>query len=316
MIRVVAVGPEGRQAALELLFSRLPAPQRAEQVADLVRACRRQRVSLDGLLLAELDGEPAGAALVIVQPDRTAFVWPPGVRDLPASDAVAGALLQAVIGLIDEAGAWIGQCLVDPASLADRALLERNGFMHLTDLRFLVRPLTGAGPEPPGWVPPAGDLQSVVFEPGVNDERFGRLLEQTYEATRDCPELEGLRSGTQALAGHRLSGEFEAARWKLYRWQGRDAAVLLMNDHPEQDVWELVYMGVARASRGHGLGRRIVEDALRSASRAGRSGVVLAVDSRNEYASRIYDAAGFLETERKAVHVYLPRRGSAGAARC
>ena len=53
-----------------------------------------------------------------------------------------------------------------------------------------------------------------------------------------------------------MSGDFDPARWKLYRWNNQDAGVLLMNDHPEQSSWELVYLGVAHDCRGHDLGRR------------------------------------------------------------
>ena len=47
-----------------------------------------------------------------------------------------------------------------------------------------------------------------------------------------------------------MSGDFDPARWKLYRVAGKDAGVLLVNAHPDQAAWEVVYVGVAHDCRG------------------------------------------------------------------
>jgi ribosomal protein S18 acetylase RimI-like enzyme len=64
-----------------------------------------------------------------------------------------------------------------------------------------------------------------------------------------------------------------------------------------------------------GLGRRMVADALSAARGAGQSALLLAVDSRNNYASKVYDDLGFVETDRKGVHVYFPPATTSSGAR-
>jgi GNAT superfamily N-acetyltransferase len=307
MTQIVLAAHEEYEAGLRLLFNQLPAAEQKAAISDVLTALRRGRIAQHGLLLAKSEGRPVGSILYLMQHDRTAFVWPPasaGER-VPATD---DALMQEVIRRIEAAQAWIGQSLLEMHRHTERQILERNGFRHLTDLRFLVRrlehfpnaaPVTGAEGEL---------LESIIYQPGINDARFARLIERTYVKTRDCPELEGTRTGEQALVSHQMSGDFDPQRWKLFRWNGQDAGVLLMNDHPEQSSWEVVYLGVAYDCRGHDLGRRMMYQGLVAARAAQRNSVLLAVDCRNEYAGKLYDDMGFAECDRRAVHLYLPRR--------
>jgi hypothetical protein len=62
-------------------------------------------------------------------------------------------------------------------------------------------------------------------------------------------------------------------------------------------------------------GRRTGADALAAAQGAGQSALLLAVDSRNDYASTVYDELGFVETDRKGVHVYFPNANQHSSAR-
>jgi ribosomal protein S18 acetylase RimI-like enzyme len=53
----------------------------------------------------------------------------------------------------------------------------------------------------------------------------------------------------------------------------------------------------------------MVRDALNAARDAEQTALLLAVDSRNDYASKVYDELGFVETDRKGVHIYFPSAG-------
>ncbi len=75
-----------------------------------------------------------------------------------------------------------------------------------------------------------------------------------------------------------------------------------MNEHPERELWEIVYLGAAPGGRGLGLGEHMVETALAEAHAAGRP-VVLAVDVRNHIARRIYERAGFFGLTVQSVHL-------------
>lgn len=315
MTEIVPAAQNEYEPALRLLFAQLPPAEQKAAISDVLSALRRGRIAHHAVLVAKCDGQIVGSILFMMQQDRTAFVWPPAAaqsRHVPAAD---DGLLQEVIRRIDSAEAWIGQCLLDLNRHTERQILERNGFRHLTDLRFLVRRLEHFPSAPPILGPVCEPLESITYEPGVNDARFARLIERTYVKTRDCPELEGTRTGEQALVSHQMSGEYEPERWKLYRWNDQDAGVLLMNDHPEQSAWEVVYLGVAHDCRGHDLGRRMLYQGLAAARAAQRSSVLLAVDCRNEYAGKLYDDLGFAECDRRAVHLYLPPRHDIRAAR-
>ena len=308
MIEIVPASRDEYEAALALLFDWLPAAEQQTSIADVLKALRRGRVAHHGLLTARENGLMVGSILYILQEDRTAFIWPPvAVAGTPAA-AIEDTLLQEVIRQIESHNAWIGQCLIELARREARQTMERNGFKHLTDLRFLVRQFDSGSLPIPDASPGGDALEAVTYEPGVNESRFARLIEESYRETRDCPELEGTRTGEQALVSHRASGDFDPARWKLYRWRGSDAAVLLMNDHPDQAAWEVVYLGVARDCRGNRLAHRILSQGLLAARAAGRTAIVLAVDCRNNYAAKVYNDLGFAETDRRAVHLYLPKR--------
>jgi mycothiol synthase len=315
MIPVVAAAANEYDTALRVLFDRLPEPQRHSNITDVMRALARGSITLHGLLVARDGSIIQGAVLYLMQRDRTAFVWPPRVSAGVPETETADGLVQELIKRIEDAGAWIGQALLDPRCQDDGRSLSRNGFTHLTDLRFLARLLDASCLSKSSEGTSQSGLETVVYQPGANDARFARLLERTYIETRDCPELGGRRTGEQAMISHQMSGEFDPSRWWLFRCRGQDAGVLLLNDHPEQQTWEVVYVGVAPEFRGRGLCRSMLEQGFSAARQAGRSGVLLAVDSRNDYASRIYDALGFVETDRRAVYVYFPRRGPDGPNR-
>jgi ribosomal protein S18 acetylase RimI-like enzyme len=308
MMPVVAAAAEEYDRALGVLFDRLPEAERRSNISEVMRALARGSITLHGLLVARSEQAIAGAVLYVLQKDRTAFVWPP--RVLNRDGKIADALLLELIRRIEQAGAWIGQALVDPRWQDDRRTFSRNGFAHLTDLRFLVKLLDGLPadlPAEPTARQLGTSLETVVYQPGVNDAHFARMLEQTYVGTRDCPELGGRRTGEQAMTSHQMPGVFDPSKWWLFRRGDEDAGVLLMNDHPEQSAWEVVYVGVAPEFRGLGLCRQMLSHGFSAARRGGRAGILLAVDCRNEYASRIYEDLGFVETDRKAVHVYFPR---------
>jgi mycothiol synthase len=301
MISVAPVDSARWTEALSLLFSRFSPAERDQRVAEVLGS---GELDLTGLLIAEADGKPFGAGLYAMQADKTAFVWPPGVSSVADEPAhVADAILQEVGRRIDAAGAWLGQCLLEPDAHADRDALTRNGFAHFADLSFLLRSLSSP-------LPPVADIgfETVAFNPATNAGRFADVLEQTYIGTLDCPRLGGLRSGAEALAGHRLAGRFSPDRWKIYRVDNDDVGVLLLTDHPDQNTWEVVYMGIVPAWRGRGLGRAMLLAGLHDAQAAGTGAVTLAVDTANNYAKKIYEEVGFVEIGARAVHIRVSSR--------
>jgi GNAT superfamily N-acetyltransferase len=301
MISVFAAEQEHRQAALRLMLSReIDVPDDA-RVADVMESTQLGKMNLDGLLAAKADDTIVGAALYVLQPDQTAFVWPPVVRGDADMPSISDDLLRELCHRIDAAGVWLGQSLVETGAIEDRAVLVRNGFDHLTDLQYLDCSLDGRG----GRGESTPRLATVNFDPATNVDRFASLLETTYLESRDCPELNGTRTGKQALWSHEVSGGFDASRWKIYRVGATDVGVLLLNDRPDQNAWEVVYMGIVPAQRGKGYGREMLLCGLDEARQAGRASVLLAVDRNNSYAQSIYKKLGFVDLGTRAAHVRI-----------
>jgi ribosomal protein S18 acetylase RimI-like enzyme len=251
-----------------------------------------------------------GSALVMMQSDGIALVWPPVISDgTEVPSVIEDLLMRELCRRIDAGSIRLAQCLLSPDDDVESAVLTRHGFDRAADMYFLARPITQAD-----LVPSTDRTDNRVtvesYRP-ENAERFERLVEETYRGSLDCPYLNGIRTGPEAIASHKLSGQFNAARWALYSVNGEDAGVLLLNDHPDQDAVELVYLGVAPHARGQGLGRQMLRGGLSESARLGQAVMFLAVDCENCFANSLYGEFEFTELARR--HVML-RRGS-GLAR-
>lgn len=292
--------------ALMLLFTPFPAAERQGRVDATLIAVAEGRLNLDGLRWARSAGIPVGIALTMDQPDGVTLVWPPvvapGVED---PRRVEDELMRELTARLDASSARMAQILLNPEESPDRSLYTAHGFTLQTELDFLVRNLDEL---PEGCE--LGELVAEGYAPGVNDDRFARLLERTYVGSTDCQLLDGLRTGIEALASHRLSGEFAPDRWRLYRVDGHDAGLALWNDHPDQSGVELVYFGVAPEFRGRGYGQRLLSDGLRAAQLRGGSFVFCAVDTGNTYANRLYVEMGFSQLSRRQA-LFRPAQGLA-----
>lgn len=311
-LTVTAADSSNREAALRLLFARFPVEEQAARLSSTLLASEQGRLNLEGLLLATIGGMSVGAALVMLQPDGIALVWPP-VVSCGAIDAVAveDALMVEVCRQIDAADARLGQSLLSPDDVAEAELLARHGFAHAADLFFLARTLQPSDAElTSDDLPTEPQLagRSVIAETFRHDNapRFAAVIEQSYQHSLDCTYLKDFRTGAEALASHKLSGVFDPSSWLLYSIDGRDAGVLLLNDHPDQDAIELVYIGVTPELRGLRLGRHMLCEGVRLAAHRGRAALFLAVDCENRFANAVYSELSFAELARRRVLLRHP----------
>jgi ribosomal protein S18 acetylase RimI-like enzyme len=298
------VAPADWPMALRILFARFPEEEQPARQAAALTAAAAGKLNLHGLRWALQNDVPVGATLVMEQPDRVSLVWPPIVTcaaDDP--EAVERALLAEVAGELDESDCRLSQILFDPDEIADLSPYRAVGFVRETNLFFVARSLHEELP-----APMASDLRPETFDAARNADRFAAVVEATYRESLDCRILDGLRTGQEALASHRLSGEFDPQLWRVFSVNGAPAAVLLLNDHPEQDSLELVYFGVTPPFRGRGYGRALVCLALESAVARGRTVLFAAVDAQNSYANAIYSSLGFVELARRKALFRFPRQ--------
>lgn len=323
-VRVDAALPSQRLAALELALGCVDSPGErsvsAQCIIDrAVAQCQRGRDDWRGLLVARIataeklgeqpDAEPAmvGAILVTVLAGRVASVATPQTTpDAPAE--TGGQLVRRAAEHAEASGAVLVQALLDPADNRAIAAFSAAGFRHTADLLFMVARCNAGVDNSDGDNTTAAvndDGASVNLEwqeyRGDLHPRLSALVERTYEGSRDCPELDGVRAIDDILAGYRETGEFATERWLIAVRNGRDVACLLLADHPADDQWELVYLGVAPEFRGQGLGLVLTRHALAMTRRAGRQQLVLAVDAANDPATAIYRRAGFTAWERRII---------------
>ncbi len=294
-IRIVAAPPEHWTEALELVFRALPEPIRQRHCRETLETFERGETSHVGLLEARRGDLLCGAVWSQLQPGRLANLWPPQLSvSEPLAAGLARRLIDAATETAASGGARLAQALLetDTGNLADA--FRESGFQHLSDLLYLVSPSQA--------FPTAEPAANLEFEPysAADHDRLARIVEQTYFATRDCPQLNGVRPIGEVLASYRAMGRFDPARWMFVRHASRDVGCLLLTEHPEK-VWELVYMGIVPGERGHGWGLEITRHGQWLARQAGAARLVLAVDAANAPAIRLYAAAGLAAWDRRSV---------------
>ncbi|MCA9115472.1 MAG: GNAT family N-acetyltransferase [Planctomycetaceae bacterium] len=310
-VQVTPVEASLRGEVLLLMYPELTPAAAARQVTEMLEADAAGLLSLEGLCEARCGDQRTGCVLTVGQPDGTLFLWPPAVdaavlaSSPQLAELTADELLRAVQHQLNGSDSLHAQCLLDPQDQTTAERFRRNGLEYLAELIFMQ-----ADPAQVEGTPPAEQegIRLLSLADCQDESRFASVIERTWTNTLDCPGFNIARTGTQALASHRLSGQFDPANWFLLEDEGGDAGLVLLGDHPDLNSMELVYLGVVPEARGRGWGELLSRQALITAAAADRAAVFLAVDSTNHYAIGIYDECGFLPTVRRQAW-QLPKRG-------
>ena len=297
----VAPCPSGeREAALGVLYRRVPVALRPTLIANALREASKGDIDLSGLWVARRRGRIVGALLTQLLAGRAAAVWAPEVISAWRRGATAVALVKTALGDLKERGFLLAQALLDESSPGQGAVdLTGGGMPRVTELVYLEgetsRELAVREGLPTiDWAP---------FGPDT-DADFRAVLHETYRDSLDMPELEGLRSLDDILASHRAGGRFVADRWRVGHVRGEPeaAALLLLSEIPDRDAWEVAYLGLTPSARGRGLGRAVLAHA-NALARPHAAWLELAVDMRNTPAHFLYSKGGFKPFDRRAVHL-------------
>ena len=116
--------------------------------------------------------------------------------------------------------------------------LLRLGFRPVTRLFYYEHLLNMAFPLQ------AANLLKLITYTGHNKDLFHATLLRTYEASLDCPELNGVRTIEEIIAGHMAQGNYRPERWWLALAQNRPVAVALVTEVADLGAWDLSYLGV------------------------------------------------------------------------
>jgi mycothiol synthase len=293
-IVIRAATPDQQSRALSLVFSGEEHEDPAAQVAAALAAANDDEHALDGLLVACRGREVVGAIWGQTMPGRTAVVWPPRLVE-DESQETAEALLRSLDEHLSSRNVRMAQAVLMSHDGLDATCLRDGGYQHAADLLYLASERSQFPDSPP-----SSPLDFHPYQPS-DQPRLAALIEQTYEGTRDCPSLNGVRDTQDVLEGYRQTGQSGWRHWLLVQHEHRDVGCLLLADHTEHDQWELVYMGVLPAARGRGWGVEITRYGQWLTLCAGKQRLVLAVDAANEPAIAMYVTAGFAECARRSV---------------
>jgi GNAT superfamily N-acetyltransferase len=294
--------PGEREAALRLLFRGVPAGERERRVGRALGLLRGGEIDPAGLLVERGPGGVEAALVCLPVAGASALFWPPSsVPDLRAGER-EDRLVAHARGWLRGRGSKLAQALLadDEHHLAPP--LVRNGFAHVTQLWYLRHDLK----IPPGGVPAADRLRVVPYDP-ADPGPFRAALVRTYEGTLDCPEVNGVRTVDEIIAGHQAQGAFDAGRWWLAYAGGDPVGVLLLAELPDEGAWEVAYLGVVPGARRRGFGRELLLRGLARARQAGAGSVTLSVDGRNHSARALYRGAGFEPYDRREVYLAVWR---------
>jgi mycothiol synthase len=290
--------------ALDVLFQHDDPASRHDRGIRTEALLRSGELDPSGLLIACRDSEIVGTILCTPAPGAVGLVWPPEVIVAPERRPVEDQLVERACRWLKEKGVKLAQLLVLRQEEHRAEPLLRHGFYRVTTLIYLSRSLSEALPTA------ETDLRFETFS-SETAGRFAETVSRTYEGSHDCPEVNGVRTVEEILAGHRAQGVFAPERWWLvYSAAGKEpVGVLLVNALNEEPGWDLIYMGLVPEARGRGLGRQLTLHALHAARAQGLSWLELCVDGRNFFARGVYETLGFrLVTERL---IYLAALGSA-----
>jgi RimJ/RimL family protein N-acetyltransferase len=296
------IGPARREemaVLFRLLFQHLPEEDRETRVANGLKMLRDKELTASGALVARAGGRLQGALFCQAVAGASGLIWPPQTQP-EKNQEIEDQLIEHSCRMLADQGAKLVQSLLveEEKSLADS--LERNNFTHITQLCYMrhdLQILAALFREP----------DHLEYQPytSCNKNQFHQTLLRTYEATRDCPEVNGVREIEEVIAGHKNQGRHDPNTWWLAFHRGEPIGVLMTAEMPDMKSWELLYLGIVRETRGKGFGRELVRKAILEAHALEAPQLTLSVDARNEPAIKLYKKAGFEAYDRREVYLRI-----------
>jgi ribosomal protein S18 acetylase RimI-like enzyme len=292
--------PQELEAALRLIFRHTEGAEREHRVANAVDMVHQGELEAAGVVVARDRRGLRGALVCLPLAGASGLVWPPQVLAGPDRVEVEDQLVRHAAAWLRQRGAKLAQALLFPAEVSLAAPLERNGFRPITHLWYMRHDLDGRLPDTAAdgrlWFQSYRDSDPALFH---------ETLLHTYEESLDCPEVNGVRTIAEIIAGHQAQGRHDPRRWWLALDDDHPVGVLLLTEAPDGRGWDLSYLGVVPAARRRGIGRRLTAKAICEARAADRVQLTLAVDARNRPAWDLYRALGFAAYEERAVYLAL-----------
>lgn len=286
--------------ALELLYHR---PDLASG-APPVQAVERQLEPAD-VVIATSGQQVLGVIVAQSAPGGVGWIWPPvlgprGTSESLDASAVASMLVREAVAQLSRSGLNLAQALLLPDS-PDGKYLQEGGFRHVTDIIRMSRRCAREG----------GGRNQVELEFLPYSSHFRKALrqviEQSYQGSLDCPELNGLRSVEDVIDSYRSGDPFRPELWLLGRRNDQFVGCVLLRHLGDLPRCEVQYMGVIPAARRQGVGLALLRQAIQLARSVGAFYLGLSVDVRNHPARSLYKALEFRQMDRRALFLFHPQ---------
>jgi ribosomal protein S18 acetylase RimI-like enzyme len=284
-------------AAIRLAFRHLDSQDRETRLTNALEMIRRKELNPAGIIVVREAAGLRGALICQPMPGASGLIWPPQTIPRNHRDTEAQLIQFACRWLAGE-GAKLVQSLLLPEESGLARPLEHHGFAKITRLCYLRHQLNL----------PATSFQEAErliyqFYDSCESELFHQTLLRTYEQTLDCPEVSGVRTVEEIIAGHKSQGIHNPRHWWLAFQEGRPAGILLLAEMVDGKGWDILYLGVVPEARRQGFGRELIRKALREAKSAAAPQLTLAVDARNRPAYNLYQQLGFEAFDEREVYL-------------
>ena len=295
--------PEEWARAFQRIFQNLPKEDRQARVENALRLLRQGELEPAGVIVVADRQMLLGALVCLPVAGASGLIWPPQAASGSTQQDIEDQLLSYAIRWLRGRGAKLGQTLLAEEETSLAIPLERHGFVHITSLWYLRHNLESL-PAPSTVVP---ELTYQTYRCCPHD-LFHQTLLRSYEQTRDCPEVNGVRTLEEIIEGHQAQGIYDPAHWLLALQADEPVGVCLVAQVSEWQGWDLSYVGVVSEARGRGIGRELTRRTLQAARAAGATQVTLAVDTRNRPAWNLYLDLGFEVFDRREVYLAIWNR--------
>ena len=295
--RLVPASPDFH-AALYLALNGAPPgtdPAADPRILELLTDVHRGSLAVNLLFGTYRHGRLVSACVAVESPGAAALVSLP--TDAKSNSSLGGMVeaLRTLRAAAVDRGIVLLEILLPPGSSELSRTVQAAGFRFLTGLVYLTRPSNAPGSFHEGVEDSVQELSWVEYSPET-DRLFQEGIERTYAQSLDCPELTGLRSTAEVIAGHRAVGLFDPSLWFAALRQKEPVGVILLSRMSVPQTLEVVYMGVAQPARGTGVANALLRRAVDAGDRLDATTLALAVDQRNAPALRLYDKWGFART--------------------
>jgi len=293
-IHVDTVRQDELRTAFQLMYQHLAYAEGSRCAARTLQIVERGEIVLDDVLVVREGGEICGMLVCCCNAGGSSQLWPAQVIEDSKRLEIEDALVTQGLARLQKKGAKFVQALLPPVDASLFPSLARNGFCNITNLLVMSHSLA-----PSGGADLAHSGQCAIET--LNDSKesaFADTLERTYDGTCDFPELNGVRSISEIIEGHKDFGIFDARGWFLLKIDHQPSGVLILTEVPELGEWEISYVGVVPEARGKGLGRLLVRKALAVVQKVAER-LIVAVDDRNSAAKHLYQSQGFAVTEER-----------------